>query len=263
MKHWNDKEYRESVASICKSKSEYQHKYSRAYEISRLNNEINVFALKFNWKSKSNNVKRIIYAFVFEKYKSVYIGLTCDESRRKQEHILNKWKKFSSVYKFIINNNLSESDYNYILLTDYIDEIDAVKLEAYYMDYYLNLGYNLLCKRNNAGNLGGVTIKLNRLEREKIASKCKTRTEYAKLNFSAYNKSLKMKEMDEFALKFNWIIIQKPSGYWNIKENRINAASLCVNITDYNKKYHWSYTISRKNNELIEFTKKFNWKINI
>jgi hypothetical protein len=95
-------------------------------------------------------------------------------------------------------------------------------------------------------------------KREEKAKNCKSRSEFKLKYGSAYQITLTNYELDEFALKFNGISKQKPSGYWKIKENRNIAASNCKNVNEYFKKYPTSYRNSDKN-EILEFILKYNW----
>lgn len=242
---------RELAASDCTSRTEYNKKYKRAYLISVKSNELNEFALKYNWKTFGDLYHRMIYVYVFEKYKKVYVGLSYNEERRKNEH-LNKSSKKTAVYKFIENNELNIDDYIYIKLTDYIDVNEAVIKEAEYMDYYISLGYDLLCDRKKAGQLGGNNIKWNYDLRLEVASKCKSKYEYYTKYISAYEISIKSDEIDIFSIKFNWNG-KKRNGYWKIKSNRIKAASECKTKSEYQNKYSRAYEISRQLNELLEF----------
>lgn len=249
--YWNIKSNRELLAKTCNTRNEYSMKNSAAYKKSLKENEIEEFALKFKWKKCGNKYKRLIYAFIFENEKIVYIGLTCDEKRRFNEH--TKFDKTSPIFKF-------NKKYKYLILTDYLPILDATKLEAYYMDYYLELGYTLLCKRSNAGNLGSNKIIWNYIKRENAAKLCTSKTEYSNKYGRAYYISIKLKEIDDFALKFNWIKNKEKNKFWQSKENRENVAIKCKSLSEYSNQYSSAYNVSKQKYEIEEFRIKFNWK---
>lgn len=104
---------------------------------------------------KIGNLKlRMIYAFEFPN-KSVYVGLTYDIDKRKKEH-LNPLKKVkTAVYNFKIATGLVP---NLIILTDYIAEDNAIKMENEYINKYKIEGWNILNKAKG-GALGGNQLK--------------------------------------------------------------------------------------------------------
>lgn len=253
--YWKIKENREIAASECETRTEYNDKFGAGYtETLQHNGEILEFAIKYNWKSCGNLKNRLIYAFIFEEHKCVYVGLTCNESKRKNQHLTDIYKQ-TPVYKFIVKNN---ANYEYKILTIYLPESEACIKEAEYMDYYIGLGYELICDRNKAGQLGGY-LKWSYEKREETASKCKTKKEYAKI-IGAYAVSCKNKnEIDYFEEKY-WIKINQKHNYWKDKNNREIAARECKTRTEYNNKYSSAYNYSRKFKELEYLSNKYNWK---
>lgn len=143
--YWS-KERCQELALDCIYRNEFQQKYKIAYNTS----------LKNNWLDEicshmipcGNLNERLIYAFIFpDNY--VYIGLTCNIIRRKWEH-LNEQRKNTSVYKYILK---TKNIPKLVELTDYIDVNDAIKMEKYYIESYINNGYKLLNK-NKGGTIG-------------------------------------------------------------------------------------------------------------
>ena len=134
------------LASKCTYRNEFQQKYKIAYNTSLKNNWLDEICS--HMKPCGNLNKRLIYAFIFSDNK-VYIGLTCNIIRRKNEH-LNKQRKNTSVYKYILETNITPK---LIELTDYIDVNEAIKMEKYYIETYIKEGYKLLNK-NRGGTIG-------------------------------------------------------------------------------------------------------------
>jgi hypothetical protein len=107
--------------------------------------------------------KKIVYSFTFydddKNIVGVYVGITNDEERRKNEHIYGK-SSFSdrevksAVSKFITDNpNFS---YEYKKLSELTDYQTAAKLEQKYVDEYRDKGYRILNINKTGG--GGRTF---------------------------------------------------------------------------------------------------------
>jgi hypothetical protein len=78
----------------------------------------------------------------------------------------------------------------------------------------------------------------------KAALECKTRSEFGKKYFTAYIKCIKNDWYEAFD---HMIELKKPSGYWNSKENCINAALECKTRSEFRKKYPTAYIKCIKN----------------
>lgn len=186
--YWTKEKCKE-VASKYKSRSDFQK------------NNYNVYRIAYNKKwldeicshmIKIGNIyKRLVYIYEFID-NSIYIGLTCDSSRRLNEHLNINSK--TSVYKHIKETGLLPT---YTELTDYIDSVEASELEKYYVDYYREQGFNIL-NRNDAGGLGGGRVKWNYETCKIEASKYSNRTIFGKLKRRAYDKCIKEGWLDQF-----------------------------------------------------------------
>ena len=89
---------------------------------------------------------RMLYVYEF-KDGSAYVGLTCNYTRRKWQH-LNE--EADPVYKHIAKGN---TEYDLIELSDYIPKDDAAKLEDEYINKYRDAGWKMLNTRKG-GSLG-------------------------------------------------------------------------------------------------------------
>jgi hypothetical protein len=107
--------------------------------------------------------KKIVYSFTFydddKNIVGVYVGITNDEERRKNEHIygkssFNDREVKSAVSKFI-NENPNFS-FEYKKLSELSDYQTAAKLEQKYVDEYRDKGYRILNIRKTGG--GGRTF---------------------------------------------------------------------------------------------------------
>ena len=186
---WTKEKCRE-VSSKYVCRSDFQKKdynvYRRSYENGWLD-EICNHMIKIG-----NLNKRLVYVFEFMD-NSVYIGLTCNSSRRVTEHLSSK----TSVYKHIEETGLYPT---YKELTDYVSSNDASNLEIYYVDKYKQLGFNILNK-SKAGGLGGGRIKWNYETCKEEASKYANRTNFCKCKRKAYDKCVKEGWINEFFTK--------------------------------------------------------------
>jgi hypothetical protein len=107
--------------------------------------------------------KKIVYSFTFydddKNVMGVYVGITNDEERRKNEHIygkssFNDREVKSAVSKFI-NENPNFS-FEYKKLTELTDYQTAAKMEQKYVDEYRDKGYKILNLKKTGG--GGRTF---------------------------------------------------------------------------------------------------------
>ena len=136
--------------------------------------------------------KRLIYIFEFSD-NSVYIGLTCDSKRRKNEHLTNN----SPVYQHVEKTGLYPL---YRELTDYIYYKEASDLEVYYVEKYKKIGFTILNKIK-AGGLGGNLIKWDYVTCKEEASKYTNRTNFCRYKRRAYDKCVREGWIDEFFKK--------------------------------------------------------------
>lgn len=99
---------------------------------------------------------RLIYAYEFSD-KSVYVGLTCNSDRRKNEHLnlLSKKSKSTTVTKYILKTGLQPI---YKELTEYVNVEEAQKLESFYINFYKKNGWIILNKII-AGGIGRFKLK--------------------------------------------------------------------------------------------------------
>lgn len=184
------KEKCKEVASkyICRSdfQKEDYNVYRRSYENGWLD-EICNHMIKIG-----NLNKRLIYIFEFSD-NSVYIGLTCDSKRRKNEHLTNN----SPVYQHVEKTGLYPL---YRELTDYIYYKEASDLEVYYVEKYKKIGFTILNKIK-AGGLGGNLIKWDYETCKEEASKYTNRTNFCRYKRRAYDKCVREGWVDEFFKK--------------------------------------------------------------
>ena len=95
-----------------------------------------------------NKYNRMVYVYKFPELKTVYVGLTGDEDRRKEEH---QTDPVSALYRFMVKNPGLTPIYEKETL-GYIDEKEASKKESEVEYDYRNAGWTLL----NVAKTGGL-----------------------------------------------------------------------------------------------------------
>ena len=102
-------------------------------------------------RNKYNILERCVYAYIFtDKY--VYVGLTYNLYKRNSQHLK---KHDSKIYKHIQETN---SEYELIQLTEYIDIKECATMENFYINKYRKDGYFLL--NSTKGGEVGSYIKI-------------------------------------------------------------------------------------------------------
>lgn len=137
-----------------------------------------------------------------QRKKTVYIGLTNNQSRRRQEHLKGKTINdriiYSSVYNYFIPlyNSIPEPLYLELDLTS----TEAREKEDYWCKYYLKKNWTLLNKAKTgkySGSLGSAATKWTKTKTFSEAKKYSSRLEFAQKGGSAYNVARKKNWLDE------------------------------------------------------------------
>jgi predicted GIY-YIG superfamily endonuclease len=183
--------------------------------------------IKYKIGYVGNRLKRMVYVYEFSD-KSVYVGLTYNESKRKSEHLS---LRRTSVSKHIEKTGLQPEYTN--VTNGYIDANEAAVLEeSLRLKYKLN-GWNILNKKKGGG-LGGNTIKWTVDMIKEAADKCKTREEFKDNYPGAVNASKQKEIYDEitkhmdYQLKYFTIedIIKEAKKYDTIQKFRDNNETM-------------------------------------
>ena len=230
-------------AAKYKDKTQFNKKAPQAYNISVRNGWLHEICSHMVCQGRKD--LRYVYAFEFED-NHVYIGLTCDLERRKNEHLFKKTN--SSVNEHITKTN---EGYKFVpLITEPINLIEAGKLEAVYINTYRDDGWTILNK-SKAGGIGGYTRKWTYSKCKKAASTCKSRTEYHKKYPGAYHAAFQNNWLYELFTEPKKEIL--PQGYWT-KERCAEAAKKCTKRFEFTQKYAQAHNVIKKNGwfELID-----------
>lgn len=221
------------------SRSEFNRNSSRAYYLALSNNLLD----SMTWLvPKTNNYKdaHVIYSYIDETNKAIYIGQTLRPYDRDKEHRKSKKstvnKYFSSIGVDIPKMNILETN---------LQDIESQIRENYWVEHYKNLGYkiiNIAKTGYGSSSLGLARIKWTKSKIFKEASKYKSSGEFKKGSEPAYQIACRKKYIQEIADKFNWILRIK----WN-EETCLYYFLKCKSISDFKKKHSAGYKYAIKN----------------
>lgn len=227
------------AAKKCKSRSEFQNKYSGAYASMK----------RHGWENDilkilpilGNRYHRCIYACEFSD-NHVYVGLTFNYEKRIKQHLRDKK---SAVFQHLAVCK------NYIFkkLTEYINYNLASIKESEFEEYYKNNGWVSLnrCKTGGLGsNKPGFIRKWTKNKCLELFEICKTYNEYVKNYPGAINYAMRNNFIEEIKKHYN----VKKREDWS-EEKCINLLSSCTSISDYQKKYVGAYNFLYKNKKLF------------
>lgn len=215
------------------TKIEFKSNCSSAYQVARINNWLNDICS--HMILIGHKYKRCIYSFEFSN-NYVYVGLTYNINKRKNEHFTDK---NSQVYKYFQKIKIIPK---FNQLTDYLDLEIARQEEDNFIQKYLKDGWNILNK-NKAGVIGSSKIFYTKEKCQEIALNYSKSSDFAKNHPSAYSA----------AKKHNWLNdiyshmkkINHSPGYWT-KENCHIEALKYKTRTEYAKNNMTSYNKARK-----------------
>lgn len=200
---------------------------------------------------QGNSYKRHIYKVSFND-NSVYIGLTYNFDVRKADHLV---RKNSSVYKHMIETGLKPT---FELVTkNLLSNEDAVNMECGLIDYYKDLGFNVL-NRAKGGGLGGSNIiwTIDKVKEE--ALKYNTRNEFRINSKSAYSMAHRSGYLDDVCS--HMLGGRKPNGYWNIDKVREEALKFNTR-NDFKKGSPGAYSKAQASNWLDDVCSHIGMKI--
>lgn len=230
------------IASKYKTKKDFRKNNQNCYCVSCKNLWIDKICSHMIYSDNTSD--RCIYSYKFPD-NHIYIGLTNNTSRRKNDH---KNDNSSQVFKY---TQLSKLTPEFKQLTDYINVNDAKIKEYEFVKKYENEGWIIL---NDAkpGSIGCSNIYWTKEKCAEEASKYKYRIDFAKNSASAYsNARRKWNCLDEICS--HMIYINIPKGYWN-KEKCQEEALKYMTKMEFFKKSRSAYEYSKKCDFLNEIT---------
>lgn len=178
---------------------------------------------------------RYIYSYEFSN-NSVYVGLTCDLTKRNNKHKIE-----GSVYEHMQETGITP---NYIKLIDKaVPSLEAKELEGYYLEKYKSLGWNILNKVKT-GALGGSKLKWTFNKCKKEALLYKSKTEFQKNNGSAYQSARKNGWIEDICSHMLQKI--KPDNFYTL-DKCVELSLTCKTRKEFKSRYHHAHDISYKN----------------
>lgn len=232
--YWIDYNNCRDVALLFNNISDFQKMYSRAYTIICKNNWRELFS---HMPERGNYIKRLIYVYIFEESKYVYVGLTYNLSERDSSH-----RKKGSIFEYsLLSGHTIPKP---IKVTEFLDSNNAKIKEGEVLNYYLNNGYKQI-NRVSTGGLGGNVFKWTYEKCKKEAQKYDQLTKYQRNSSGSYKSCVKNGWLYELTTHMKKVKVT--DGYFSIKENCINEIKIYKSLTEFIKKSRTAYNSSVKN----------------
>ena len=244
--HW-DYENCYNEAKKYNSRVELQKGNPSVYNTVRKNGWID----DYTWFERKNNPFKNnmhnVYAYFFEDFHAVYIGLTKQlDIRDSQHHTTDN----SQVHKFAKTHGIPIPQMT--ILEENISIDDSLIKEDFYVKKYKEEGWNVLNKAKTgigSGALGSYSRKWTKNLCEEEAKKYKTKTEFQKKCQSAYSKALKNGWLNEY----NWFEEKKKQkNYWS-KEHCEEEAKKYKTRIELEKGNGSAYKVALKNGWLNDY----------
>lgn len=250
--YWHSKTNCEEFAKTCKNKNELQKKSIGCYKESLKNGWLDEFQEKYfdgktHYRSPEDPV-HCVYVYLIDETHSCYVGRTSLLKRRHKQHKFgwrHKGGKFltDNLYKHCEENNIEMPEP--IILEENLTAHESQDREEYWLNWYINEGWNTLNKAvvgKNKGSLGA-TLKWTYEKCKEEASKYKNKEAFKKENQSAHNSARREGWINEFFP----VNSKLPDGYWNVLENCQKEALKYRNFKELSLKGGGCYNVIRKN----------------
>lgn len=245
---WNKEEAIE-ISKKYSNKSSFKKGDYSAYKLCLKNNWFN----EMPWilpKDKWNK-GNYVYAYVDEKNKIAYVGLTANKQERDWAH---KHKTNSSVYKYFSKMNIKIPEPIY--LESDLSKIEAQNKENEWENKYIKMGYTMLNIRKTGVGIGSIGGSIKKWTKNKVfeeSKKYNSRVEFKKKSSRAYFVALKNKWLDEM----KWLIPLR------LNSKNITKKDVFIEAKKYEYKSHFRkyantyFKIAEKN----DWLKDMNWFI--
>lgn len=221
-----------------KTRTDFMLKSGGAYSAAQKNKWLDEIYLITPIPHCGDRKHKCVYAYEFsDNY--VYVGLTYNIEERQKSRNSNK---NDAVIKHINETKLQPIRKQ---LTDYIDVVDAIKLEEFYVIKYNNEGWNILNKIKTGG-LGGGAKLWTYDNCKKEALKYKYRNDFRINSKSAYRISQKNNWLNEICEHMNY-----KYNKWT-KEKCLVEAKKYNTKTEFRKNCQSAYVIAINNGWLDE-----------
>lgn len=234
----------EIVAKQCQTKKELKNNFVGAYNKMIKNKWID--ELCSHMKSLSNNFKRIIYAYEFPD-NHVYVGLTFNPLDRNKKH-----SQKGPVFNHCIRTNITIP--NQLILSDFLNEQDAVQTEAAMIQKYINNGWKVL-NISKAGGLGGY-LKWTKEKCSTAAKECITKNEF-RIKYPGAHKASKLNGWFDDICSHMSMLQHPPYTKTDCQKEALNYLSR----TEFQKKSNSIYCAAWRNLWLDEICSHMTQKI--
>ena len=233
-------------AKMFDNRTDFANKCYGAYRSSLKNGWIDDYV----WFKRPINIFKdkvdTVYAYLFEKTKTVYVGRTVELNKRDRVHRgLAHLEKKDPVFEYSSKSGIEIP--HVIVLKNELTLEEGLFWEDWYRTYYENLGYTMLniaktgVGSGSIGNIGGYTKK----QCYEAAMQCKTKKEFMDRFICIYQKARKKKWLQDYT----WLVGKNPDGYWLNYDNCYNEA----------KKYNSREEFHKKNGTAYNRALKFGW----
>lgn len=229
-------------ASLCKTRTEFAVKYKSYKDFSKKHGFHKECVAHI--PIQASRQLRYIYAYEFKDLNYVYVGLTCNKNTRHNLH-----KEKGSVFKFISKHRIELPDPLY--LTDLISVTEASEKEGYFLNRYIENGWNKI-NIANTGGVGAINKKAVTFEQCKTeAKKYSTKRLFATKGSLYYNNALSNDWLDIICEHMN---SRKRVNYWT-GEKLINEAKNYKNARDMYLKNGGAYSAlcKLKLNKIVKY----------
>ena len=178
----------------CETKRDLREKYPLVYAWVQQHGLLDDLYSKKYLTPLGNHTRRCVYSYTVHvnDIGYVYVGLTYDVKRRHKQHIENR-NGTDSLANFCECHSIEVPEF--VQETDYIDSIEAAKMEGEILKKYVVMGFKPINKAKT-GSLGAIHKKEYTYEEcKKYAQQYKTLTEWQKSHSASY----------EYARKHKWL----------------------------------------------------------
>lgn len=184
---------------------------------------------------------RCVYEIANHEQKVIYIGLTCDVSRRQMDHKANARMK----------NNFPNGVPDLKIIVDFCKIEEAVEWEKFWIDFYRESNYKVI-NCFPGGGLGGNRVKWTEDKLFDEALKYPTRVSFQRGSPAAYAKARRSPNYEEMCK--HMVRMRVPNGYWTTETARTEYLKY-GNRRDFKKNCCGAYSWACRNNCIDEVCK--------
>ncbi|MFA5586339.1 MAG: GIY-YIG nuclease family protein [Saccharofermentanales bacterium] len=186
---------------------------------------------------------RLVYSYEFDD-NHVYVGLTCNEKRRNNQHF-----KTGPVYEHFTRTK--SKPIRKILTDGYIEVKESQRMEKYWLDDYLSKGWIIL-NRSKTGAIGTDKLIWTKDKCQIESLKYNNKMDFYKKSNGAYDSAYRNDWLNDICN--HMLELKKEKNHW-ILDNCKKEALKYSNKNDFRKLSNGAYESARKNNWLNDICK--------